>query len=175
MGRRYRRRKKLQLDFVQCILMVVLGLLMGTVFSVGMSCWNQAIAREDALAITATYEGYKFDYGNSIRWGRTSGKNLREIDLFFTDIGELSIDSSCSSAALRAALDTLQTGDELSLLVHPNGHAIVGITAGAETILDFDHAIKRLSGERWGFFCLGLVCYGFAGVGAYYILRRKYY
>ena len=173
MGRRYKRRKKLQLTKLECILTVIVGMLLGTVFTVGMGYWNASIAPEDAIAVTATYQGYDIDY--SRRNGATR-KSIAEVDLQFTDHEELSIDGSCADDALLASLDALQKSATLDMLVHPNGFdMILSITADGETILSFEDATKHLAFERWGFFVLGLLCYFGAGVGAYYLIKRKYY
>ena len=174
MARRYKRRKKLQLTMGECILTIIVGLLMGTLFTVGMSYWNATVDPEDAIAVTATYQGYDIDH--SKRRNVVSRKRITEVDLQFTDHEELSIDGSCADDDLLAALDALQKGVTLDMLVHPNGfEMILSITSDGKTILDFEDATKRLTFERWGFFSLGLFSYFCAGVGAYYLIERKYY
>ena len=48
---RYKHRKKTTLDKYQCILLLIIGLLMGSVFTFGMGHWNAAADVEDALPI----------------------------------------------------------------------------------------------------------------------------
>ena len=171
---RYRRRKKLQMTMAECILLVIVGLLLGTFFTVGMGYWNADVDPDEALAVTATYQGYDIDHSK-----RSSGfprKRIAEVDLQFTDHEELSIDGSCADADLLASLDALQKGATLDLLVHPNGFdMILSITADGETLLAFEDATKHLTVERWGFSALGILCYIGASVGAYYLIKRKYY
>lgn len=170
---RDKRHKKLQLDKFECILLLIIGLLLGTVFTFGVGYWNAVIAPEDALSVTATYERYDIDYG----FGRSSAArhSINEVDLHFTDHEKLSIDGSCVTDELLAALDALRSGTSLNMLIHPNGDAILSIHANDEPILAFEDAMKHLSFERWGFFALGLFCYIGAGIGAYYLIARKYY
>ena len=170
---RYKHRKKTKLDKFQCILLLIVGLLLGTVFTVGMSYWNADIDEADAIAVTAAYQGYDIDY--SRRNGATR-KRIAEVDLQFSDHEELFVDGSCADDDLLASLDALHKGDTLELLVHPNGFdMILSITADGKTILAFEDAMKYLTFERWGFFALGILCYLGAGVGAYYLIARKYY
>ena len=173
MGRRYKRRKKLQLTMIECILLLIIGLLLGTVFTFGMGYWNAVISQEDAIPVTAAYERYDIRYGS----GRSSAarRSINEVDLLFSDHEELSIDGSCINDELLAALNTLRSGTLLDMLVHPNGDAVLSIHTGDNPLLTFEDAMKHLSFERWGFFAIGLFCYIGAGIGAYYLITRKYY
>lgn len=168
MGRRYKRRKKLQMTMFECILLLIAGLLMGTVFTVGMGYWNAAVDVEDALPITAEYRDYDVRY--------SSRRNIKDVDLLFADHEALYIDGSCVNSEILAALASLRHGTTLDMLVHPNGgDMLLSIITDGETILTFEDAMERLSFERWGFFALGVFCYIGAGVGAYYLIKRKYY
>ena len=172
MARRYKHRKKTKLDRYECILLIIVGLLIGTVFTVGMGYWNATVEPADAIAVTATYQGYDIDHRTRRNFTR---KRIAEVDLQFTDHEELSIDGSCAGNDLLASLDALQKGDILDMLVHPNGEdTILSISSDGETILAYENVIKNLSVERWGFFGLGLVCYFCAGLGAYCLITGKY-
>ena len=174
MGRRYKRRKKLQMTMFECILLLIVGLLMGTVFTVGMGYWNAAVDPEEAIAVTAQYDGYELHYGHG---QRSANRNkINHVDLLFTDHEQLTIVVSCITTELLDDIYSLQKGDTLDMLVHPNrGDTLLSITADGETILAFEDAMKRLTFERWGFFGIGVFCYIGAGVGAYYLIKRKYY
>lgn len=175
MAKRYKRRKKVRLhDRFECILLLIFGLLMGTVFTFGMSYWNATVEPEDAIAVSATYDGYEIHYGRGKRSSHRN--NINTVDLLFTDYEQLTIDSSCINAGLLDRVYSLQKGDTLDMLVHPNGgDTLLSVTATGESILAYDDAMKMLSVERWGFFAIGLFCYLGAGVGAYYLIKRKYY
>ena len=168
MARRYKHRRKLQLTMLECILLVIAGLLMGTVFTFGMGYWNESIAPEEALSVTAEYTGHEVDYGRR--------RSINEIDLLFADHGQLTIAGCCISSKLLDALASLKKGDTLDMLVHPNGgNTVLSITAQGETLLAFEDAMQRLSVERWGFLSLGLFAYLWAGIGAYCLIKRRYY
>ena len=49
-----RRRKRLQLSTVDCVILIVLGLLIGTIFTFGMRYWNAPITQEQAIRVAAT-------------------------------------------------------------------------------------------------------------------------
>lgn len=168
---RYKRRRLLKLDRVECILMVVIGLLMGTVFTFGMHHWNAAVEEEDALPVTAAYQRYDVHYSHSLKNTRRS---IQAVDLHFSDHGKLTIDGSCADTALLAALDAIPHGTSLEMLVHPHGDTLLSVTAGGRTILAFADATRALSIEKWLFSGLGVFCYLCAGIGGYYIIARKY-
>lgn len=169
---KYKHRKMTKLDKFECILLLVIGLLLGTTFTFGMHYWNASISQENARPVTATYERYDVKHGS----GRNSAarRRINEVDLHFTDHEKLSIDGSCVTDELLAALSALRSGTSLDMLVHTNSDAILSIQADSKTILTFEEAIKTLTVERWGFFGLGLFCYLGAGVGAFFLITRKY-
>lgn len=168
---RHKRRRLLKLDLYECILMVVVGLLMGTVFTFGMHHWNAAVGKEEAIPITAAYQRYDVHYNHSLKSARHS---IQAVDLHFADHGKLTIDGSCADTALIAALDAIPPGTALEMLVHPHGDTLLSVTAGAKTILAFEDATRALSVEKWLFSGLGFFCYLCAGIGGYYIVARKY-
>ena len=177
MARRYRHRRKTRLDKVECILLLIIGLLMGTVFVFGMGYWNAAIEPAEAISVTAQYEGYEPHYrrvkGSALR------KKVNVVDLLFTDHDRLTLDSSCINQDLTAEINKLSPGTTLELLVHPNGgETILSITSGGRILLSFDEAMEYLSVERRGFLLLGLFCYILAGISACKLITgsyRKYY
>ncbi|MBE5798193.1 MAG: hypothetical protein E7327_12605 [Clostridiales bacterium] len=164
-----RRRKRLQLSTVDCIIMIVLGLLIGTIFTFGMRYWNAPITQEQAIRVAATYTFHEPDYSTK------RGKSLKAVNVSFSDHPQLSIDGACVTGELLDALDALQTGDVLELLLHPNSDSILSIRSGPQELLAFDHAISRLKGEATGFLLLGLFMYAGAAVGAFYLITGKAY
>lgn len=172
MGRRHTPRRKTKLDKFQCILMLVFGLTIGTIFTIGMSYWNAGIIQEEAIAVTAEYQGYEVFHPHS-RTG-AARRDISTVDLHFSNHETLSIDGSCAATDLLSSLDGIRHGTVLELLIHPNSDTILAIHAGGRALLSFEDAINRLSFERWGFFAIGILCYLCAGIGAYYLITRKY-
>nr|MBR4280195.1 hypothetical protein [Clostridia bacterium] len=173
MGRRYKRRKKLQLSFIGCILIIIVGVLLGSVFTFGMHHWNASVHPEDAIAVRAAYTGYDVDYSS----GRTGAirRNIAQVFLHFADHDRLTIDGSCVNTALLDALAALPDGTMLDMLVHPSGSSVLSIETQGETLLAFEQSQRSLNFEKWGFFALGMIAYAWVGIAAYYLLARKYY
>ena len=174
MGRRHQPRKKTKLDKLQCILLVVFGLLVGTVFTVGMGYWNAAVTPEEAVPVTAIYASHEVDYGGNIRRRAMHSNSINQVFLYFADHERLAIDGSCAYSDVLDALEALPSGTTLDMLVHPNIDTVLSIAADGETILAFEDTTKSLSIERWGVFGIGVFCYIGAGVGAYYLITKKY-
>ena len=173
MGRRYRRRRKLQLSFIECILIVIVGAVLGTVFTFGMQHWNAEVAPEDAISSRAAYSGYDVDY--SISSTGASRRSISQVFLHFADHDRLTIDGSCVNQDLLGRLDSLSEGAVLDMLIHPSGSSVLSIEAQGKTILAFEDSQRLLSFEKWGFFALGIIAYVWVGIAGYYLIRRKYY
>lgn len=173
MGRRYKRRKKLQLSFVECILIIIVGGLLGTVFTFGMQHWNAAVNPENAQAVRAAYTGYEVDYSN----GRTgaSRRSIAQVFLHFADHDRLTIDGSCVNQDLLDRLDHLSEGAVLDMRIHPSGSSVLSIDAQGKTLLAFEQSQRSLNFEKWGFFALGMIAYAWVGIAGYTLIARKYY
>lgn len=172
MGRRHRPGRKVKLDKFQCILMLIIGLVLGALFTIGMGYWNAGITPEEANPVTAEYQGYEVFHPHSRR--SAARRSISKVDLHFADHETLSIDGSCASPDLLSSLDGIRHGTVLELLIHPHGDTILAIHAGDRLLLSFEDAMNSLSFERWGFFAIGMLCYLCAGIGAYYLITRKY-
>ena len=59
MFRRRKRSYRKTMDSGEAIALVVLGLLLGTVFTFGEYYWNQPVTREEAVLVEAVFSGYK--------------------------------------------------------------------------------------------------------------------
>lgn len=173
MGRRHRKRKKLQLSFLECILIIIVGTILGSVFTFGMHYWNAAVDPEAAIPVRAAYTGYDVDH--SISTTGASRRSIAQVFLHFADHDRLTIDGSCVNQALLDRLDSLSEGTVLDMLLHPAGSSVLFIEAQGKTILAFEDSLRSLSFEKWGFFALGLIAYVWVGIAAYYLITRKYY
>lgn len=154
---------------IVALFLLVVGLFLGTVFTVGMSYWNAPLGRDDAEEVTATYSSYRIDYDYD-RYGNR--RDIQEVELQFTDHDELSIDGSCVSEEVKNAIKELPVGAELDMLLHPNSSSIVELKHGEKTILPFEEAVKDLGVERIGFLILGILLYLCAVWGAFVLLKR---
>ncbi len=180
MFRRRGPKRRKRMDSGEAIALVVLGLFLGTIFTVGMRYWNQPIAREDAISVDAAFAGFREAPGHEkskLKIGSsaivTGSGSAVPIILEFSDHAHLQIDGSCVNDALLMQLQALQPGDALTCLVHPNSNTVMEIVSDGALLMRFDDAVKRLSSEQRGFFILGLVMYAGALYGALNLLPRK--
>ncbi len=160
--------------------LVVLGLLMGTVFTFGMNYWNRPVAREEARRVEATYAAHREASSASRGRVKVGGGSaiinsgaVRPIQLELTDHEPLTIDGSCVTEALTAQLRTLTPGETLVCAVHPDTDTVLEILAGDTCLLAFDDAAARLASEKTGFFYLGLFMYAGALYGLLNLIPGK--
>lgn len=158
------------MDRFTCWFLIIAGGFIGTVFTFGMQYWNAPVAQEEARQVTAVYESHELYYSRK-RNGRQGA--LSSISLQFSDYERLSIDSACVGQSLLDDLVALNEGDVLTMLVHPNSDTVLSMHHGSKELLNFDEAVKDLSGEATGFLFLGLFMYIGAAVGAYFLLTGK--
>ncbi len=152
---------------------LILGLLLGTIFIFLVGHNNAPIQQEDAIPITATFKELETTQSKRVRIGKVRASTPRHFYLYFTDHERLELDVYVLNNDIRDALDALTPGTTLDMLLHPHSGAIVSIAAQGETLLDFDHAMTRLTLERKGFLYLGLFLYAGAVWGAWGLRPKK--
>lgn len=130
--------------------LLIAGLIMGTVFTIGMKYWNTPVTQEEAIHITAIYESYETQ--------RQRGR-VKEIIVRFEDHDQLYIDGVCINDQLLNNIDNFAPGIELFMIVHPNSHIIMELHADNQVLLNFQNTAEKLTGETTGFMGLGLFCY----------------
>ena len=116
-------------------LLLITGLIMGTVFTFGMQYWNAPITQEEAIHTTAIYESYATQ--------RERGR-VKEIILRFEDHEQLYIDGVCISDELLDSIDNLAPSTELSMIVHPNSNTIMELHADNQMLLEFQNTSEKL-------------------------------
>jgi len=144
------------------VLFIIVGLLLGSIFSFGTKYWNAPIEREDALYVDATFEEIKIRGRNGRR-----GAVIR-----FLDHDQLSIDSSCISSDLISDLNNLQRGDRVTLLVHPNSNTILEMKSGGKLLMRFDDSVDMLDSTGYLFVIIGIFMYFCAAFGAGTLIMR---
>lgn len=144
------------------VLFIIVGLLLGSIFSFGTKYWNAPIEREDALYVEATFEEIKIRGRNGRR-----GAVIR-----FVDHDHLSIDSSCLSNDLINDLKNLQRGDRVTLLVHPNSSTILEMKTGGQILMRFDYSMEMLGSTEYLFVIIGIFMYFCAAFGAGTLIMR---
>ena len=145
-------------------LVLIIGLIMGTVFTFGTQYWNAPITPDEAEQVTATFSSYK----------ETKRKSrIQEIILRFDDHEQLSIDRTSIDSDLRDAIREIEAGTTIEMLVHPNSNTILEMTIGNTKLLAFHESMQKLSSEIVPFMYLGIFCYLSALIGAGYLIFGK--
>ena len=162
-----RYKKKSSLSMQQAIFFLIAGLLMGTVFTFGMSHWNEEIPREACKYVETEFLDYHED-----RPPRKPA-HIREIIIDCSNGERYFIDGVSINKELRNAVGNLSEGERIRLLIHPNSDTILEFSCGDGLILEFKDTIKKLGQEKNGFGILGGFMYFLAVVGLYYIVTPK--
>lgn len=149
----------------EAIFLLIVGLIMGTVFTFGMKYWNDSIMQEEAQQVNAIFSSYK----ETKRRGR-----VQEIILRFDDHEQLYIDGVCIDNELCDTISEIMPGTILEMMVHPNSNTILEMETGTTKILEFNDSVQKLSSEASGFVYLGVLCYILALMGAGYFIYPKW-
>ena len=159
--------KKMRLSMQQAIFFLVVGLLLGTVFTFGMSHWNEEIPRESCKYIETEF----LDYHERHPLGKPS--HIKEIMIDCSNGERYSIDGVSINGELKNALENLSEGERIRLLIHPNSDTILEFSCNEGLILEFKDTIKKLGQEKNGFGIWGGFMYLLALVGLYHIAAEK--
>ena len=130
-----------------CIVFIVLGGVLGSIFTYDCLYLNQIIDREEAIVATGRFDSYEFSYGK--------GGAVSDVQINFIDRSELYIDTGYH-VEMDEKLESLKKGEQLNMLLHPNSQAIWELTSDDGIILSFEDAKSRTQFEN-GFFMLFLV------------------
>ena len=114
--------------------------LLGTIFLVSTYTYYTPVAREDTVAVNATFSSYR----------QTTGKNSRrEIKVFFDDREPLVIESACmTNAEVYEKMRKLKAGDRLEMRIHPERGYILEVVCDGEELLSFEKAERLIAGQR---------------------------
>lgn len=148
----------------QLILLVVIGLVMGTVFVFGVSYWSGDVERSECVQSYPIYESHKL-----VRDGAT----VKEIIIYFSNEEQMTIDSVLISDELISGIEELDNNSKIIVLRHPNSDTITEMIANGNVILDFDVTMNKLTKERNGFMIVGCFMYLFAIVSAIALFKKK--
>ncbi len=111
-------KKKNTMTKLEAWILLIGGLIMGTVFTFGMQYWNAPIAQEDAVHTIAVFSSYV---------ERKDDGHVKEIIVRFEDHEQRYIDGVCINEKLRSDMRTIAPGTELSLMIHPNANTILDL------------------------------------------------
>lgn len=145
--------------------LLMIGLIMGTIFTFGMQYWNAPVEKSDTSEITAKYLSHKKHYGGN--------QNPKVIYVYFENLEVMTIDGECINEKLMINLDAIESETEMVLRLHPNANTILDMRTKDIIILEFDETVNKLVDESKGFMWLGVVCYLFGLFGLIEFVRRQ--
>ena len=148
----------------QAIILLIIGLLLGTAFTVLMDYTQGPVTRDEARPVSAVME--------DVRGRRNRRNSLREILIRFEDYEQLGIDHPVANKAMLDKLLSVAPGTTFDMLVHPNSATILALHINGEEIINFDTAMAKLSNENRVFFWMGICLYAAAAFGAYVVILR---
>ena len=153
--------KKDPMPLGMAIALLVVGILLGSIFSFGMQYWNKEVTREECIIIQTQFLGYKED----LRKG-----HIQQIIIECTNGERYVIDGVSVNSKLQDYISKISPNEDITLLIHPNSDTIVEFSTNFETILMFSETIDKLGGEATGFLFLGFFMYFCSLVGLYYVV-----
>ena len=161
-----KRRKKQEISLGTAVMLLVVGLILGSIFVFGSQYWGEPIQREDATEVSAIYEAYE------INPGKIRKHHIKQIEITLTDHSSVYIDGACVSEDVKAGIKALPKGAKLDMLVHPNSDTVWELKHGVKTILSFEESPKDIKGENIGFGVIGIFMYFCAAIGLGSLLMR---
>ena len=161
-----KRRKKQGTSLGTAVMLLVVGMILGSIFVFGSQYWGEPIQREDAIEISATYEAYE------INPGKIRKHHIKQIEISIADHSSVYIDGACVSEDVKDGIKELPEGAKLDMLVHPNSDTVWELKHGDKTILSFEESQKDIKDENIGFIILGIFMYFCAVIGFGSLLMR---
>ena len=143
--------------------LLIVGVLLGSVFTFGMQYWNEEVTRESCTIVETRFLAY-----DEMRQPKRPIE-IKEIAIDCADGERYFIDGASINTDLRNKLSLLCVQEIITLLIHPNSNTIVEFTSESGILLIFDETINKLGMEAKEFTFLGIFMYFCAAVGLYYI------
>ena len=144
------------------ILIFIIGICIGSVFTFGMSHWNAEVEKEECRVIETKFLSYDVQY--------ESKERIREIIIKCLNNERYYIDGTCANESVENYLQALSEGEDITLLVHPNSNTILQFSSDKYTIMSFNDSMTKIANEKNGFIGLGIFLYFSALIGLYYIV-----
>ena len=156
---------KNEIPMSACIFFLIVGLVLGTIFTFGSSYWQSKVTREECEVVETEFVSLETRSRPRIyRFG------IIEETYIICSNGEdylLRYTPQGTSDALRE----LRPQEEITLLLHPNGGDVLEVSTTEKTILPFEKANSSNYKEGIGFIFLGLFMYGSAIFGLCAMIR----
>ena len=146
--------------------LLLVGLILGSVFTFGMYYWNAEVTRAECTEVHTGFIAY-----TEIRSYKHPART-KEILITCENNARYDIDGTSITSPLLDKLSMLNEREQVTLLIHPNSNTILEFSTKRETIMTFEDTIEKLSKEKTGFLFLGLFMYFCAGLSLYYIVPQ---
>ena len=148
-----------------CIFFIIAGIIIGNVFVIMTWHEGKLIDKSEAIPISATFESYTLHH--------SSKGFVSEVGIYFSDHEKLYMDGVCFNVDVESALDKLQSGDKIELLLHPNSDYIWEMKCYESIILSFEDAKTQIRSENIAFSAtVGAFGYLCAGLGVVSLLLQ---
>ncbi len=154
--------KKDRFNLSYAIKLIVIGLLMGTVFTVGGLDRVVPITREECSVVETRF----VDYEKVLYDGA-----LEEVLINCIEWEQYYIDGVLITEEVEERLSMLMAEDEITLLLHPKNHMILEFVIQGETLLSFEDSIEKLQGAIPPTFYFGLLMFAVAIWGMYRLIK----
>lgn len=148
----------------QAWICIIIGLIVGTVFTFGMQYWHSPIKKDEAIYTEAIFSSYK----EVLKYGK-----VNELILHFENHDYLIIDNKCCSQKVIDEVHFLNPGAILKIYYHPNSNKIMEMTCNSKVILQFDDSASKLSQDSQGFKVLGIILYLGTAYGVIMLIRER--
>ncbi len=160
------KRQRKRMSRSEAIVILVIGLLLGTVFTFGEQFWHASVDRRELRSVDAVYQRY--------RYVQSGGHNSHSsMTLYFENEEPYDIAVECVNDELLQKLDAIAPGTVLHLGVHPNSNTLMEISDHGQPVLFFEQAARGIPLRAGGFLLLGLFLYGGAAYALYALIRGK--
>ncbi len=148
----------------QAWICIIIGLIVGTVFTFGMQYWNSPITKDEATYTEAVFSSYEEVRRNG---------SIGELIIHFKNHDDLTVDGTCCSQKVIDGIRSLKSGSVLKIYYHPNSGNIMEMICGGKVIVSFETASSKLAFDRQAFTVLGVFMYLCAAFGAIMLIREK--
>ena len=140
------------------LILAIVGLVLGTVFSFGMWYWDEMVDRDEAVSSTAKFEEYEVH--SELKNGST-----KWIEVRFSDRDPIEIYTTFVSDEFEEAFKDLYIGEEVHIIQHPETGEVLDMRTDEVVLLDFDEVKTDSLIENAGFTVLAIFAYASGGVG----------
>ena len=140
--------KKMTVDVA--ILLLVVGVVLGSIFTFGMQFWSNEPSYEDCTHIKTEFLSYK----EIKRHG-----HIQEIAIDCANGERYFIDGATINDELKTNFSKLSKNDTVSIVIHPESEDVLEFSSGAINLLSFKDSIRKINVESDIFLILGIFMY----------------